>query len=443
MNKLEFHLKNCGQIRPMHAVNNGPSKAKKTQSMSNFEDYRDAKIPYARLHDTVGWRGMGGPNLVDVSRIFTDFSKDPDDPASYDFFYTDMYIENTLAAGTDIFYGLSETIEHGPKKYAIVPPADPVKWAKICEHIISHYLEGWADGFHYDIKYWEIWNEPDCKDNSMWIGTKQQFFDLYEITAKHLKSRFPQIKIGGPAISQSAFGDLTWAEEFLEYMSMRNVPLDFFSWHIYTNTIDELRRIAKGVEEILVKTGYGEAENIMNEWNYIKGWSEEFIYSVEQIIGVKGAAFIAAVMCTAQIETSIDMAMYYDARPTVFNGMFDYYTSRPLKGYYSIKAFSELYTLGTQVECINSIEDVYSLGAMNNNGDCAFMITRYEDDDNVTDAKAVTVKIPELQNTIFECTIVDDIHTNKIETVKTDENGSLELLMKPNSIFFLKKQAAI
>lgn len=381
---------------------------------------------------------MGGPNLVDVSRVFPDFSKDVDDPASYDFFYTDKYIENTMAAGAKPFYGLSETIEHGEKKYAIVPPADPEKWAKICEHIVSHYLEGWADGFHYDITYWEIWNEPDCKDNSMWIGTQQQFFDLYETTAKLLKSRFPQIKIGGPAISQSAFGDLTWAEEFLEYMSKRNVPLDFFSWHIYTDSIDEFRRIAKGVEEILEKTGYGNAENIMNEWNYIKDWSDEFVYSVEQIIGVKGAAFMAAVMCAAQTETSIDMAMYYDARPAVFNGMFDYYTLRPLKGYYSIKMFSELYGLGTQVECINSMKDVYALGAMNDKEQHAFMIARYEDDDSVIEEKTVTVKIPELKNTTLECAIVDDIHTNKIEAIKTDENGSFELSMKPNSVFLVK-----
>ena len=143
-------------------------------------------------------------------------------------------------------------------------------------------------------------------------------------------------------------------------------------------------------------------------------------------------------MCSAQSETSIDMAMYYDARPTVFNGMFDYYTKRPLKGYYSIKMFSDLYQLGTQVECINSEKDIYSLGAMNDKGDCAFMIARYEDDDNIVDAKTVTVNIPELKNTTLECAIVDDLRTNEIEIVKTDENGSLELLMKPNSIFFLK-----
>ena len=49
------------------------------------------------------------------------------------------------------------------------PPKDYAKWARICEHIITHYTEGWADGFNYKITYWEIWNEPE--NIQMWQGT--------------------------------------------------------------------------------------------------------------------------------------------------------------------------------------------------------------------------------------------------------------------------------
>ena len=45
-------------------------------------------------------------------------------------------------------------------------PKDFKKWAVICEHIIRHYTEGWADGFFYDMPYWEIWNEPDLDSDS-------------------------------------------------------------------------------------------------------------------------------------------------------------------------------------------------------------------------------------------------------------------------------------
>lgn len=439
MNEVKFNLKDCGKIKILHALNNAPKyTAGNARAKGSFASYKELNVPYARYHDTVFWTAIGGPNLVDIHSIFKDFSKDENDPASYDFFYTDKYIEGTYAAGAKPFYRLGESIEHGAKKYYVHPPQDFNKWARICEHIISHYTEGWADGFHYDMEYWEIWAEADCKDQSLWTGTQQEFFDLYEITAKHLKSRFPHLKIGGPALSQTAFSDVTWAGEFLEYMSAKNVPIDFFSWHIYADNTDEFIKMSDSVQELLDKNGYSDAENIMDEWNYVKDWSENFTYSIKQIIGTKGAAFEAAVLCTTQLKTTVDMAMYYDARPSGFNGLFDYYTSEPLKGYYPIKMFSELYDLGTQVEVINSMKDVYALGAMDDKGQAGFMIARYEDDDSITDEKKVTVNIPELKNTTLECRLVDDVNTNTVDTVKTDENGNIELVMKPNSVFFLK-----
>lgn len=33
--------------------------------------------------------------------------------------------------------------------------------------------------------------------NPCWQGTKEQFWDLFEIAAKHLKKTFPDLKIGG------------------------------------------------------------------------------------------------------------------------------------------------------------------------------------------------------------------------------------------------------
>ena len=47
-------------------------------------------------------------------------------------------------------------ISHGEN-----PPRDPARWAAVCAGIVRHYNEGWAGGFRHDIRYWEIWNEPD------------------------------------------------------------------------------------------------------------------------------------------------------------------------------------------------------------------------------------------------------------------------------------------
>ena len=99
-------------------------------------------------------------------------------------------IEKIKECGTDIIYRLGSSMEQGDFRFYNEPPKDYAKWARICEHIIRHYTEGWADGFNYDIKYWEIWGEPDSP--SLWNGSMDEYFELYCVTAKYLKEKFPK-----------------------------------------------------------------------------------------------------------------------------------------------------------------------------------------------------------------------------------------------------------
>ena len=48
-------------------------------------------------------------------------------------------------------------------------------------------------------------------------------------------------------------------------------------------------------------------------------------------LSIKGATFTSAWMRGCQNDTSIDMLMYYDARPCRYNGLFDFYTNVSLK----------------------------------------------------------------------------------------------------------------
>ena len=88
------------------------------------------------------------------------------------------------------------TIENYPKveAFRIFPPKNFGKWARICEHVIRHYNKGWTNGFHYGIRDWEIWNEPDDANfrnatSYMRKGTPEPFFELYTVTA-HGKNCF-------------------------------------------------------------------------------------------------------------------------------------------------------------------------------------------------------------------------------------------------------------
>lgn len=399
--------KKLGQMKPMHAVNNGPVyKFTADQRVSNIDYFREAGIPYARTHDASFFAEYGGEHTVDIIAIFPDFSKDPDDPASYDFALTDEYMKVMDFAGIKPFYRLGNKIEHWSKKYGTLPPPDFKKWAVICEHIIRHYTEGWADGFRYDMKYWEIWNEPDLDgDDSThkrcWGGTKLQFFDLFEITAKHLKSCFPHLKIGGPAICNPKGG---WKDEFLKFCRDRNVPLDFFSWHVYAKLPSRVLEYEREVRAALDENGFTETESILNEWNYVKGWTgDDWIYSLRMMKNLKGAAFIASTVAASQYAP-LDMLMYYDARPCTMNGMFstDIVIDR-LKGYYPFRMFNELYKLDSAADFISDDATIYGAAATSDKK-AAVMFTYYEDLDEA-EKKQVKLELKDLPGTPVKMTV--------------------------------------
>ena len=419
----------------LNATNGGPwhKRHANDQYRSNFEDYKAARIPYQRCHDSAMCTIYGGPYSYDITCIFPDFNADPDDPASYDFECTDEAILVALDAGTKTFFRLGQTIEHQIKKHGTIPPADFNKWAVICEHIIRHYTEGWANGFYHDMPYWEIWNEPDLDrddgtNKRCWGGTKAQFFDFYEIASKHLKKCFPQLKIGGPAIA----GRREWVEDFLTEMKKRNAPLDFFSWHIYAISPLQVMERAEAVRALLDEKGFESTESILNEWNYVKGWESEYIYSIKVMHGIKGAAFTLATISLAQ-PSSIDLLMYYDTRPSVFNGAFDFYTYERLKGYYPLYWYGMFYDLKNEIRAEKEIENIYSLCGVDENGKALAVVTYYSDDDSAWEK---LLRVDFGRDGEFEIYLLDDEHDG--ELVETTTNPVLS--MKVNTCVMIKEK---
>ena len=290
-----------------------------------------------------------------------------------------------MDCGTQPLYRLGIDIEHQPVKRYIGPPADYLKWAKICEGIIKHYNEGWADGFHYGIKYWEIWCEPNhMKDRLLWDGTMQDFAALYTVTAKYLKERFPDIKIGGPAFSNAT---AAYTVDFFEAIKDEHPPMDFFSHHAYFHDLsDPLNRVAVA-RELLDKYGYHDAENLLDEWNYVNSWGD-MGYNVSVINSEKGMAFNGAVMSALQ-DSDCDVACFYAAQMNfagVWCSLFKV-SNKPvanggaamvdsLKPFNAFTCFGELYRMGTQVEAKSDDAVLYATAAAGN-GKAAIMLSSY------------------------------------------------------------------
>lgn len=428
-----------GKIKPMHAVNNSPFGD--ARGLGTMRDFMEAGFPYARNHDAAHFSVYGGSHAHDVLNIFPDFEANVEDPSNYDFFLTDRTIKDTEAAGCKMFYRLGTKIEHEAKKYQTKPPKDFRKWARICEHIIAHMCYGWADGHHFDIKYWEIWNEADGFNadgtKACWQGTMEQFIDFYEVTAKHLKECYPELKIGGPAYTGESYswGDI---EQFIVEAGKRKIPLDFFSWHGYSTDPHHYERSVARVKVLLEENGYYNTELILNEWNYVKGWvHEDMLESYQTIHNEKGAAFVAASILTAQ-KTAMDMFMYYDAAPSsAYTGIFEPWTFKRQKPYYAFWQFNKLYQLKNELLTTTDSEKLY-IGAAGDSGHLAVQLAYYSDE--AAEEEIVEVSFRGLaQPTEFETLLVSQNYTN--EPLRADiyqvEEGKLYLKLEPNSFVLI------
>lgn len=345
-----------GVIRPLHGVNLGPLCYRGMVDLSAY--HRELNLPLTRLHDVV-WVNY---DAVDVSTIFRDFRNDPASPASYQFAATDDYLAAVVAAGSPILYRLGESIEHTPRKYRVHPPSDPVRWAEVACALIRHYNEGWADGFRHRIQYWEIWNEPENQP-AMWTGTDEQYFELYEVTARAIKARWPELKVGGPSLGYTGefdgpgFKPGAFLLRFLGHCRDRRVPLDFFSWHRYAAEPADFARRARALRQVLDEHGFARTESHLNEWNYLpredwrpmmkegqgvlrERWSAE-------MGGPAGAAFAAWALLSLQ-DAPVDMANFYTAEIQMF-GLFTL-NGVPRKNYHAFRAFRALLDTPRRIE---------------------------------------------------------------------------------------------
>lgn len=361
-------------MKPMHGGGQPPMALQfdyvDTYHFTHMHYLTEIGVPYSRLHDVGGPFGAG--KYVDIPNIFRDFDADENDPESYDFTFTDFLLENLVEAGVEPYYRLGVTIENQCliKKYFTYPPKDYAKWARICEHIIMHYNEGWADGYHFGITYWEIWNEPDLRRGELWAGTDEEYFRLYEVASKHLKKRFgDSIKVGGygsvgfyaiaPDKNNTPPNDdqiekITFFESFMEYIKKTNAPIDFFSWHSYA-TPDRIVTADNWLDNKLKEYGYEGLETHVNEWN--PRFADNFGTA-------NHAAEATATMLAMQCGHPQVMCIY-DMRcgGGIFSAFFDLKTFKPVQTYYGFAAFNKLYQLGTQVKHTCDTEDVYAVCA--------------------------------------------------------------------------------
>ena len=426
--EVDFN-KLASKIKPMHGIGQPP-----ITGLSNrfFHYFKEAGIPYSRLHDVGGW--LGGGLYVDIPNLFRDFDADENDPASYDFAFTDKILEGLVENGCEPYFRLGVSIEnqHMLKTYRLYPPKDFGKWARICEHVIRHYNEGWANGYHMGITYWEIWNEPDDsftnETAAMWKGTPEQFYELYAVAATHLKACFgDKIKVGGYghcglyeyAQDKNLVGIehevraiyefvIEFMHGFLRYQRERNVPIDFFSWHVYDNchesTKDDFLPIAEHaayIRRVLDSYGYTKTEHHLNEWNL---WTNARRRDYP-IAAAKSLAFMLMMQ-----KSSTDVMCYYDGKLgfSDYGAIINPDSGYPYRTYYAFSMFNTLYRLGNGVYSQSDDKHVFVCAARE--GRAATVVI------SNTNCEQVELKLD-----------IDGFNTNFVQILRIDEENRYTL----------------
>ena len=430
-NKVTGKLKHA-----QHGSNSCPCLS--SHSLIDFsEEFKKMNFWGTRTHDWALWNS--GQRMIDTHFIFPLMKMDPADPTNYYFRASDDIIKLAHGCNMRVFYRLGTSIEHtsfngAEEHYNTLVPDDFEKYAEVLAGIIRHYTKGWADGFEYeDMQYWEIWNEPDLT-NRMWCGNMEQFIKFFVVVLKRLKAEFPELKIGGPAMT---WLDKNYFTDLLNACKEAGVTPDFLSWHCYSNNVRHLVDQAKIVRDLLDERGLTKTETSLNEWHFILGGWEGVQSSASSqqrkraitgpcsMFGIDSGAFNLSVLCEMQ-NTPLDSAFYYGHSNA---GMWSYYDeyAHPNKNNFSMRMFGRfLAEAGEKVETLfNPDGSVHALAALAKNGTDGRMIVV----DYRGEMPTLEVDVAGMEGATASATVLDD--GNDIVPVPVIWDGSHLILTKP------------
>ncbi len=128
----------------------------------------------------------------------------------------------------------------------ISPPRDWKRWEALIHRLAAHLVERYGIE---EVTQWgfEVWNEPNLK--VFWSGTQEEYFRLYELSARAIKSVDERLLVGGPSSAAAE-----WISALLDFVRGKQLPLDFVSTHTYGNLPLDIRQALKayGCENVKI-----------------------------------------------------------------------------------------------------------------------------------------------------------------------------------------------
>ena len=369
------------EIKPLHGMCNGPV----SYGADISEAFRSIGVPFVRFDGTD--TAVGG-YAVDLSKIFRDLSADPTDPANYSFELTDRYVESALLTGAKVIYRLGESRDLlGAVTERSYEDIDLL--ARVCVNVARHYNGGWANGYHFDVRYFELWSGGDDAKRDI---------EIYGRLANALKTYDESIKVGG-----MCYGDASSSKELLRACKKHRYPIDFITVESLASAPTDVRDELEGLSRFAKSQGFSNLEIILGRWMFVDGdvlgeasleralrandnGSREMRRDLSlSARSVKGAAYVAATMLALNEVDGVKAACFFDAQPAIspFCSLADRFGVAE-KPFYAFRAFGELYRAGNGVLCTVDAQDgyahsgIYASAAMSDSGEGIIMLASFD-----------------------------------------------------------------
>ena len=226
----------------------------------------------------------------------------------YDWSQLDPYMESLAATGAQVVAAI--TIKPRPLYPEINQrcwqPNDWREWQQVIEALVRRYSVD-----KQIVTHWEVGNETDIGESGgcpYLIDESQDYFEYYRKTCEAILAAFPSAKVGGPALA-SVYSPLM--PGLITACLQSNTPLDFVSWHIYSNDTTQISDTVKYVQDLLSAWSGKKPETFITEFStYPSAWPPNSISIEEQAFHPARAARLANNIF-AVIDAGLDWSFYY------------------------------------------------------------------------------------------------------------------------------------